>query len=211
MFDGWYGDVVESQPYPTLDPCSDFPLLTKLILVADGSTTLLLQVLAGSAISAEALPTRTAAIDDCPEAREVFGGDEPLAMRRSRLRDRTGAIVSENLITYRQRDRGALIPAEGVPFGLHTRRMGLYERRRVFRAGVTRSSFGALPARSAGRVYEIAFSTEQRVLVHEVFEPGLLPIQSDSFDRTAVPRTGRPGRTSYELIGSPVPSGGDRD
>ncbi|BCK56100.1 hypothetical protein NWFMUON74_38720 [Nocardia wallacei] len=127
----------------------------------------------------------------------MFSDDEPVAVRRSKLRDHTGAIVSENLITYRQCDQGSLIPAEGVPFGLHTRRMGLYERRRIFRAGITRDAFGALPAGSAGRVYEIVFSTEQRVLVHEVFAPSLLPMRADSFELPAAMRSDLTARRKY--------------
>ncbi|MFG1796477.1 hypothetical protein [Nocardia sp. NPDC049149] len=137
----------------------------------------MLRTLARSEIVAEPLLARSQPIpiNDCPELEEVFGDHKALAVRRSRLRNSAGMIVSENLITYRRVDREALIPLGDQPFGLHVRERGMFERRRIFRTGVTLATFGALPADSAGRVYEISFSTGQSVLVHEVFAPDLLP------------------------------------
>ncbi|MFF4961379.1 hypothetical protein [Streptomyces sp. NPDC001222] len=104
---------------------------------------------------------------------DVFGpGPHPdLRIRRSRLRDRTGAVVSENLIAFRQAYAAHVIPHGDTPFGLHTRGLGLYERRRIFATGLTVERFGLLPAGAPGRAYEIAFSNHAAVLVHEVFKP----------------------------------------
>lgn len=165
------------QRYPELTPYADLPLLTRLILGADGSTTLLLQTLVASKLSAESVPEDAASTqsEGCAERSEVFDHQENLAVRRSRLRDREGMIVSENLITYRSADSDVLIPRDATPFGVHTRRLGLFERRRIFQSGVTKSAFGAMPAGSAGRAYEILFSAGLRVLVHEIFNPSVLP------------------------------------
>jgi hypothetical protein len=206
MFDGWFEEFIGSQQYPALEWCSDLPMLTKLMLAADGSTTLLLEALSGSQIIADPLLPRSQPIpiNDCPEVHKVFGNCSALAVRRSSLRDGTGMIVSENLITYKRVDRGTLIPADGTPFGPYVRNLGLFERRRIFRAGVTCATFGTLPAQSAGRVYEISFLTGQRVLVHEVFSPNLVPTRKNESDLSATPereyavpaRQNRPKRQS---------------
>jgi hypothetical protein len=167
--------------YPEFAPHRDFSLVTRMLVYGDGSTTALLQQIAGSALMADVLPS--CAVDACihPLLDEVFtSATGHLRLRHTRLRDETGAVVSENLITYDTADADVLMPPAGVPFGTHVRRLGLYERRRLFDSGVTRRSFGLLPAASVGRCYEIAFSSLQRVLVHEVFNPDLLASWPDA-------------------------------
>ena len=161
-------------PYPQFASPSAVPSATRMLLDNDGSTTVLLQSLVGSALSAEVLPGIDAgSIPPSAHLATVFGtgNQAELGIRRSRLRDDAGTVVSENVITFHGRDRDSLIPGGRTPFGLHTRRLGLFERRRIFGAGITTGSFGLLPAGSPGRVYEIEFSNRARVLVHEVFNP----------------------------------------
>ncbi|BAJ27630.1 MULTISPECIES: 3-deoxy-7-phosphoheptulonate synthase [Kitasatospora] len=148
-----------------------------MMLRNEGSTTVLLQSLMDSPLSAEVLPDLDpAAVRASGHLAEVFGpGPHPdLRIRRSRLRDRAGTVVSENLITFRETDAAHVIPRDDTPFGLHTHGLGLYERRRIFAAGLTVERFGLFPAGAPGRVYEIAFSDRTTVLVHEVFNPRLV-------------------------------------
>lgn len=162
--------------YPEFTSYLDFPLITRMLLYGDGSTTVALQQIAGSRLVADVMPTLAAETNAHYRFSDVFASTDPhdLRIRHTRLRDESGSVVSENLITYRTADEDTLIPPVGSPFGMHTRRLGLYERRRLFDSGLTRDSFGLLPRASAGRCYEIAFSSMQRVLVHEVFNPDLL-------------------------------------
>lgn len=164
--------------YPEFTITPDMPPSTRMLLDNDGSTTVLLRSLVGSAPSVEVLPEARAetlfpdgrAVDG--RVADVFGTDgHDLGIRRSRLRDARGAVISENIITFRLRDGDSLIPGDTTPFGLHTRNLGLFERRRILVAGITLGSFGLLPAGSPGRVYEIEFSSRTRVLVHEIFNP----------------------------------------
>ncbi|MFF9404725.1 3-deoxy-7-phosphoheptulonate synthase [Streptomyces anandii] len=169
------------------------PSPTRMMLHNEGSTTVLLQSLVGSALSAEVLPDVTAGPQPASgHVAEVFGAvpHTALGIRHSRLRDSTGAVVSENLITFRHSDREHVIPGGDTPFGLHTRRLGLYERRRIFSAGVTTDRFGMLPAGSPGRAYEIAFSNRVTVLVHEVFNPRFVATGSPENAPGAAPNDG---------------------
>jgi 3-deoxy-7-phosphoheptulonate synthase len=164
--------------YPEFASPAAVPSTTRMMLSNDGSTTVLLQSLLGSEVSAEVLPEVDAdAVPPVAHLVKVFGTQArgELRIRRSRLRDGAGAVVSENVITFHARDRDLLIPDGRIPFGLHVRCLGLFERRRILGAGVTTDRFGHLPAGSPGRAYEIEFSNRARVLVHEVFNPGLLP------------------------------------
>ncbi|MEV7581229.1 3-deoxy-7-phosphoheptulonate synthase [Streptomyces erythrochromogenes] len=160
--------------YPAFAEPPSLPSATRMMLCNEGSTTVLLQSLMDSSLFAEVLPgPDPAALQDSAHVTDVFGtGPHPdLRIRRSRLRDRTGAVVSENLITFRRGDAAHVIPRGATPFGLHTRRLGLYERRRILATGLTVEAFGLLPADAPGRAYEIAFSNDVVVLVHEVFNP----------------------------------------
>jgi hypothetical protein len=96
-------------------------------------------------------------------------------VRHSRLCDRAGHIVSENLIVYRKADRATIIPAGDTPFGLHIRQLGLYERRHILCAGITHDEFGLIPRSAPGRIYELGLSSGQRVLIHEAFNPRIVP------------------------------------
>lgn len=171
----------DSAVYPDLAPQIQFPLITRMLLYGDGSTTVLLQQIAGTRIVAEVLPVRTVVDHGHRLHREVFPGVAPttLRLRHTRLRNEEGGVISENIITYRDSDERALIPPNGIPFGIHIRRLGAFERRRIFDTGITRTSFGLLPEAAAARAYEIAFSTKQRVLVHEVFNPAVIPTRSE--------------------------------
>ena len=161
------------ESYPEFaSPPVTVPSATRMMLNNDGSTTVLLQSLLGSSLAAEVLPeVGLASVLPSAHVAEVFGPEDELGVRRSRLRDEAGAVVSENVITFHGRDRGHLIPSGRTPFGLHTRCLGLFERRRILGTGLTTGRFGLLPAGSPGRVYEIEFSNRAKVLVHEVFNP----------------------------------------
>ncbi len=165
--------------YPKLVGSAELPILTRMMLEGDGSTTLMLQTLIGSKLHAETLPSEADRVSDRVSAylSLVFRVDEypALAVRRSRLFDRFDHPVSENIIVYRRSDRETLIPRDNTPFGVHTRDSGMYERRRVLACGVTGKQFGILPEGAPGRAYEIEFSSGQKVLVNEAFNPGLIP------------------------------------
>ncbi|MFG3615482.1 hypothetical protein [Nocardia sp. NPDC047654] len=190
--------TAESGVYPELAPQIHLPLVTRMLLYGDGSTTLLLQQIAGSNIVADVLPSRTIETRDLGIFQDVFrdsvGG--PLRVRHTRLRDAAGNIISENLITYRGADEATLIPPDGIPFGIHLRRLGAFERRRIFLTGVTCGPFGLFPAAAAARVYEIMFSTQQSVLVHEVFNPAVVGTRSVAFRRPGPPVVARALRAS---------------
>lgn len=176
------------ETYPEFTVPSALPRAARMLLDNDGSTTLLLQSLVGSALCAEVLAqTRGDAPHPSDHVVRTFGADPRtlVGVRRSRLRDRTGRAVSENVITFHDRDGAALIPTGTTPFGLHVRDLGLFERRRILEAGVTTDRFGLLPAGSPGRVYEIEFSNEARVLVHEVFNELLFAPEEPAADGAA--------------------------
>ncbi|MGK8557466.1 hypothetical protein [Nocardia gipuzkoensis] len=166
----------DSAVYPDLAPQISLPLVTRMLLYGDGSTTVLLQQIAGSIIVADVLPSRTVDALELRVFREVFRDPaiSTLRVRHTRLQDAAGKVISENLITYQEADESTLIPPHGVPFGIHIRLIGAFERRRIFVTGVTRRPFGIFPAGAAARVYEIAFSTHQHVVVHEVFNPAVV-------------------------------------
>jgi hypothetical protein len=175
-----------STVYPELAPQIHLPLVTRMLLYGDGSTTLLLQQIAGTNIVADVLPTRTIEAGELRIFREIFHDSAigTLRVRHTRLRDAAGNVISENLITYREVDEPTLIPPDGVPFGIHIRRLGAFERRRIFVTGVTCHPFGLFPAAAAARVYEIEFSTHQSVLVHEVFNPALVGTRNSDHRRS---------------------------
>lgn len=180
------------ESYPEFAPRAGLSTATRMMLDNDGSTTLLLQSLVGTALNAEVLTEPlTGTVPPPAHLTTVFGdiSFEDLGLRRSRLRDETGAVVSENVITYVDRDRGSLIPEGTTPFGLHTRQLGLFERRRILGTGVTTAGFGLLPAGSPGRVYEIEFSNQARVLIHEVFNPRFTSGEPGAADRESTART----------------------
>ncbi|MGW4326441.1 hypothetical protein ACWEKR_11185 [Nocardia sp. NPDC004573] len=187
-----------SAVYPQLTPEIHLPLTTRMLLYGDGSTTLLLQQIAGSTIAADVLPSRTIDADELRFSCSVF--DDPaistLRVRHTRLRDVAGNVLSENLITYREADESTLIPPDGVPFGIHIRRLGAFERRRIFATGVTCHPFGLFPAAAAARVYEIVFSTQQSVLVHEVFNPAVVGTRTRGHRRSTPIVMARTLRTS---------------
>ncbi|MFE2926665.1 3-deoxy-7-phosphoheptulonate synthase [Streptomyces goshikiensis] len=158
-----------------------------MMLRNEGSTTVLLQSLMDSPLFAEVLPGPDPAdLRTSGHLTDVFGAapHADLRIRRSRLRDRTGAVVSENLITFRQADAVHVIPRGDTPFGLHTRSLGLYERRRILASGLTVERFGLLPADAPGRAYEIAFSNDATVLVHEVFNPQFVTTTTEAGTRS---------------------------
>lgn len=166
--------------YPEFDTFPNLPEATRMILESDGSTTVLLQILAASRLHVELVPgeeldSETAA---STHLSQVFHPYEyaHLALRHSRLRDQTGHIVSENLIVYRDTDRSTIIPSDDTPFGLHIRRLGLFERRHIFGYGITREQFGLIPPSAPGRVYELDLSSGERVLIYEAFNPTVVPI-----------------------------------
>lgn len=175
-----------STVYPELAPQIHLPLVTRMLLYGDGATTLLLQQIAGSNIVADVLPSRTIEAGELRIFREVFRDPAigTLRVRHTRLQDSEGNVISENLITYREADEPTLIPPDGVPFGIHIRRLGVFERRRIFVTGVTCHPFGLFPAAAAARVYEIEFSTHQSVLVHEVFNPALVDTRNPDHRRS---------------------------
>ncbi|MDQ1646732.1 MAG: 3-deoxy-7-phosphoheptulonate synthase [Cryptosporangiaceae bacterium] len=173
------------ESYPEFVSSTHVPSAARMMLTNDGSTTVLLQSMLGSALSAEVLPEiDIASIRTSVHLAEVFGPEirDELGVRRSRLRDESGTVVSENVITFRDGDRDRLIPSGETPFGLHTRGLGLYERRRILGGGLTIDSFGLLPIGSPGKVYEIEFSNRAKVLIYEVFNPRIFA-------------SGEPGRT----------------
>lgn len=180
--------------YPKLEAWPNMPLAARMMLEGDGSTTLMLQILLGSRLQAEPVNSDNVGVEaaDSTCLPMVFAPHEhsDLGVRRARLRDHKGDLVSENLIVYRNADLGTLIPTDGTPFGVHTRRLGLYERRRIFCHGITRSEFGLIPMRAPGRVYEIRFSPEQRVLVHEAINPTVVStmVRNDSDRSTPTER-----------------------
>ncbi|WP_216899719.1 hypothetical protein [Nocardia alni] len=164
--------------YPELVRSVDLSVMTRVMLEGDGSTTLMLQTLIGSKLRAETLPSEADCVSDRVSVylSAVFRGDEypDLAIRRSRLFDGFDNLVSENIIVYRRSDRDVLIPRDDTPFGVHTRDSGMYERRRMLAHGVTGKRFGMLPEGAPGRAYEIEFSSGEKVLVNEVFNPGVI-------------------------------------
>ncbi len=167
--------------YPELVGSVDLPLVTRMMLDGDGSTTLMLQTLIGSTLHAETLPSETDRVSDRTSVYVplVFRDDEypDLAIRRSRLFDEFDHLISENIIVYRRFDRETLMPPGNTPFGVHTRDSGMYERRRLLAYGVTCEDFGILPRGAPGRAYEIEFSSGEKVLVNEVFNPEfILPV-----------------------------------
>lgn len=184
--------------YPEFVSLSVVPAVTQMMLSNDGSTTVLLQSLLGSEVSAEMLAeSDIGAIPPTAHLAKVFGSHarSELSIRRSRLRDEAGIVVSENIITFHSRDRDLLIPRGRIPFGLHTRCLGLFERRRILGAGVTTDRFGLLPAGSPGRAYEIEFSNRIRVLVHEVFNPRFVPAEMPGR-----PQMGKPAMTDFTPV-----------
>ncbi|MFD6934721.1 3-deoxy-7-phosphoheptulonate synthase [Streptomyces goshikiensis] len=173
--------------YPVFAEPPSLPSATRMMLRNEGSTTVLLQSLMDSPLFAEVLPGPDPAdLRTSGHLTDVFGAGPhaDLRIRRSRLRDRTGAVVSENLITFRQADAAHVIPRGDTPFGLHTRSLGLYERRRILASGLTVERFGLLPADAPGRAYEIAFSNDATVLVHEVFNPQFVTTTTEAGTRS---------------------------
>ncbi|MFE3669586.1 3-deoxy-7-phosphoheptulonate synthase [Streptomyces goshikiensis] len=173
--------------YPVFAEPPSLPSATRMMLRNEGSTTVLLQSLMDSPLFAEVLPGPDPAdLRTSGHLTDVFGAapHADLRIRRSRLRDRTGAVVSENLITFRQADAVHVIPRGDTPFGLHTRSLGLYERRRILASGLTVERFGLLPADAPGRAYEIAFSNDATVLVHEVFNPQFVTTTTEAGTRS---------------------------
>ena len=177
--------------------CHDLPVTTRMVLEGNGSTTLMLNILADSQLFSEVVicaPLVNMAMQ-CKSVAAVFPRNEwhGLVIRRTRLRDVTGGIVSENILIYRESDESALFPVGNIPFGLHTRELGLFERRQLLEYGLTGIDFGSIPRSAAGRAYGIAFSNGKLVLVHEVFNPVIVPTAlSSNGARSNIERPIRP-------------------
>ncbi|NUS44642.1 MAG: hypothetical protein HOQ24_13265 [Mycobacteriaceae bacterium] len=182
--------------YPYIREPRALPLPTTLLLHNDGSTTKLLQTLVGGPIRVSERRHRIVATDQLPRDLRTFeflADTTDVVVRRTSLSGPGGVVVSDNLITCRVVD-ARLFPPGDLPFGLHTRSLGLYERRRLHRAGVVRSDrFSGTPQLAACRCYSIDFSDGHTVLVHETFNPAAVPVSLP----TAQNEHGDPGRTEY--------------
>ncbi|MGW4094958.1 hypothetical protein [Nocardia sp. NPDC004750] len=191
------GLLAGSSIYPEIRTRSNLPMVARMLLHGDGSTTLLLRQITGSKIFADVLPSRIVDAREAKIFRGVLQGSEESALkvRHTRLRAAAGEIVSENFITYRERDESLLIPPPGMPFGIHTRQLGIFERRRILLIGVTCKPFGYFPAAAPARIYEIEFSNHSTVLVHEVFNPAVIRTRDVKLRRPEPNATARPPRT----------------
>jgi hypothetical protein len=87
-----------------------------MLVYGDGSTTTLLQQIAGSTLVGDVLPSFDVDAGAHPFLAEIFTVPAGhLRIRHPRLRDGSGAVVSGSLIAYRTADFDTLIPPEGVP------------------------------------------------------------------------------------------------
>ena len=162
---------------------STLPIITRMLLHADGSTTRLLEALVGQRLSVEVLDQRTVASATLsPAVRTALrcADDDPMIVRRSRL-SAAGAPVSMNsvVITGSDAELTALLAQQRIPIGRSLAAAGRHLGRTVLATGR-----GAWPDDEHGEAVPCAY--KESVLVdhtaaavaylHERFNPAFAPV-----------------------------------
>jgi chorismate-pyruvate lyase len=157
------------------------PAVTRMLLSADGSTTVLLEALVRARLTA--LVDRQGAVtpDQVPAGLpDLLAGpdDHPGALveRRSRLVTPDLEVVSTNLVVVRHRDAAELLPPADVPLGRHLARHRLSVRREALRQTVGRWPLTPDQPPCAGKEYLIHCRAGARIYVRELFNPGFVAV-----------------------------------
>ncbi|OKJ94695.1 hypothetical protein AMK26_33450 [Streptomyces sp. CB03234] len=149
---------------------------TKMLLAADGSTTVLLEAWFSTDLSTVIdFQGPRGAIGLAEEIRDALGlvADEPVIERFSRLITPEGEVMSVNRVILSEENAGLLLPPPGVPIGHHLARNGLSGTRRMIDAGDGRWNPGNIPC--SRKEYVISCNPRMRIYVHERFNPLWVP------------------------------------
>lgn len=149
---------------------------TRMLLAADGSTTVLLEAW---------LSTRLRTVVDLQEerpagrlearVREALELDtgSTVVVRRSRLVTPSGDVVSANRVVLPATAADRVLPGPGVPLGHHLALSGLSGTRRRLSAGTGTWQWGNSPC--SRKEYVIRCEPGVHIYVHELFNPACVP------------------------------------
>lgn len=157
------------------------PTGTRMLLASDGSTTLMLEALLETRLSAIADVQHRITADALPggvRSALRIGSSAEVVERRSRLVLPSLDAVSVNHVVLAAPDIEAVLPAPGEPLGNALLARDVPQVRRLLRVGC----FATWPpnrGRCATKEYVIECGPMARIYVRELFNPTYIPVSDD--------------------------------
>ncbi|MDH6124062.1 chorismate pyruvate-lyase family protein [Kitasatospora sp. GP82] len=167
------------------------PAVTRMLLAADGSTTLLLEALLDTELSVEVLDQETVSarrIDADLRATIRVDDDSEVLVRRSVLRTADGDRVSENYVVGAGRRTSGLqrvVTDRRAPIGRGLMALGLSQSRRILEVGQSdwEAPDGTQPC--AFKAYVLVEGDDPVLYIHEKFNPSYVPPATTNSTATA--------------------------
>ncbi|WP_026240265.1 hypothetical protein [Parafrankia discariae] len=155
------------------------PPHTRMLVCADGSTTVLLEALIGARLSVQVTRQRKVSAGDVPEIGCHLLGVEPeeiVVDRISRILTPADDVISVNRVVIGGPGAARLIPPDEELLGPHLRRIGVTARRDPLGAARGTWPLGGNRGECVSKEYVIDCGFAGRVYVHERFNPGFVPL-----------------------------------
>jgi chorismate-pyruvate lyase len=159
--------------------CRDpLPAVTRMLLAADGSTTLLLEAMLNTRLTLRVTSQEVVSADGVdPMARDLLGGPGPFLNRRSALHAPSGAQVSENLVVApaASNELAGVLRHPTQPIGHGLINLGLSTARRIIASG--RTAWTTTATCCAFKAYLVESDGRPAAYIHERFNPRSVPVQ----------------------------------
>lgn len=171
---------LDADSVTTIDT-SKFPAVTRMILSSDGSTTVLLEALVRSSLSAVVDSQHTIRRSAVPVRLQIILGadnEAEVVERRSRLVTPNMEVVSSNVVLIPDWDSGRLLPPDGCPLGRHLAHHELAGRRESLGQTIVSSPFGGGQQLCSSKEYLIHCRSGALIHVSELFNPRIVPLSS---------------------------------
>lgn len=176
--------MTKQLPASSSAPLSEFPSAppqTRMLVCADGSTTVLLNALVGERLSIQVdqqqrVPAASVQRIGC----QILGAapGAPVVDRRSRILTSRGGVISVNHVVIAARGADGLVPPPEEFVGPYLKRVGLALRRELL--AVSRGTWPLGPASDClSKEYLIDCGDAGRMYVHERFNPRFVPLEQD--------------------------------
>ncbi|WP_280234098.1 hypothetical protein [Nocardia cyriacigeorgica] len=164
-------------------PGAEFPPLTRMLLQADGSTTLMLEALLEAPLSLVLLEQRTCSAVALPErvrrGLASVDGDQ-VVRRRSELHTVTARPISRNEVTVscRNAELASILTDTRVPIGHGLLAARRFLGRTVLATGLGywRDADGSVQGRCAYKEYLLRDATTVVAHIREQFDPEVVPV-----------------------------------
>lgn len=158
---------------------SSAPPQTRMLLYADGSTTVLLEALVAAQLEVQVEQQRLVRADDIPNIGCDLLGAAPSAMvvdRKSRILTADHDVISVNRVIIAGPDRDALVPPDRELLGPHLRKIGLVVHRKPLAAARDTWPMAAAETACGSKTYVMDCGFAGQVYVHERFNPEFVPL-----------------------------------